>query len=192
MAAVTDLPQERVDELAHLPTVTTRLEQPAGHEAGGATVGELLVDATNVPAEDAAVMASRRRDLERALQLLPRFQRQVLTRRYGLGHQPAATLGKVARELRATRNDVRAAELDALRTLAGWADHYRDTYPDTHPNVVAAAASEPPAPRLPDPNAIAELRSAYQATHRAPNRKGKSLVRQGAATQTVRPRPIIK
>lgn len=178
-----------------MPTVTTRLEQPAGADDGATTIGDLLIDSTPGPADTAhnnIERASQRRDLQRTLNLLPAFQKHVITRRYGLLAHPAQTLARVARDLGATRNDVRDAEEHALAALDGWAADYRQVPQNPPPSSRPAVNAEPDHPlHAVDAREVELLRGAYQATHRSPSTEGKGLRRHGAATRTVRTRSIF-
>jgi RNA polymerase sigma factor (sigma-70 family) len=92
------------------------LDHPVG-DAGDASLGDFVED---MQADDPFVVAAdvvRRDELERALAMLERSERDVLTLRYGLAGGGPRTLSDVGRTLDVTRERIRQLERRALTKL---------------------------------------------------------------------------
>jgi RNA polymerase primary sigma factor len=118
---------EKVAEASRLPLAETqrslRLLRPTISidrclEDGddGARIG-FLEDSTGPRPESVAMVHFLKEDLETALSRLEIRERNVLERRFGLGHENPATLEEVGRALGLTRERVRQIEGAALRKL---------------------------------------------------------------------------
>jgi RNA polymerase primary sigma factor len=117
IAEAAKLPLEQVRDVRDAARVLTSLDRPVGEEEE-TTLGELFQSGEPEPAE--VVSVSLREDaVRRAVAELPDPQREVVKLRYGINGGPnPKSIDDVVRELGMTRQEVRAAESEALKRLA--------------------------------------------------------------------------
>ena len=115
LAAETQVPEQRVEELLRLIETPVSLETPVGD--GESLFGDLLEDArASAPLELTAEKA-RAEDLVAALGTLEPRLRRVVTLRFGLDGGTPYTLDEIGADVGVTRERVRQLETRALREL---------------------------------------------------------------------------
>lgn len=80
-------------------------------------LSDVLADDTSRPPEDTASDNLLTNDILQALSALTAREREVISRRYGIGPTTASTLQEVGNELNLSRERVRQIELSALKKL---------------------------------------------------------------------------
>lgn len=116
LAAAADMAVERVLELRRIALDPTSLDAPIG-EDGAASVSDLLEDPDSTTALDVASRQMLSDQLAKVLEALGDRERDVLTRRFGLGGHAPQTLEQVGVDLELTRERVRQIEVRALAKL---------------------------------------------------------------------------
>lgn len=92
------------------------LEAPVGEE-DDSFLGDFIPDEDAPSPVDTAMKTARNDELNKALDILPEREREVLKFRYGVGYNRAHTLEEVGREFEVTRERIRQIEAKALRKL---------------------------------------------------------------------------
>ncbi len=116
IADVSGLDLDQVVVAMDCPDDCVSLDHPVG-DAGDASLGDFVED---LHADDPFVVAAdgaRRDELERALAMLDRREREVVVLRYGLSGGGPRTLSDVGRQLELTRERIRQIERRALTKL---------------------------------------------------------------------------
>jgi RNA polymerase primary sigma factor len=110
-----ELEPEELERIRGASRVVTSLDRPVGEE-GETSLGELMP--TEGPAVEEAVELNLREEaLREAIAQLPEREREVLSLRYGLDHDPMP-LREIGRKLGITQERVRQIEGRALERLA--------------------------------------------------------------------------
>jgi len=119
LAAGSGLPEARIEELLALVAEPISLETPVGD--GESLYGELIEDTKSERPDDEIALDLRRRELQRALQLLAPRLRNVIELRFGLTGFEPKTLEQVGGVLGITRERVRQLQVQALNELRTFA-----------------------------------------------------------------------
>ena len=116
IAAELRMTPERVREVMRIAQEPTSLESPVGEEEDS-VVGDFIEDDVSPAPIDMAMKSARDRELDKALDLLPEREREVLKYRYGVGYERSHTLEEVGLKFKVTRERIRQIEAKALRKL---------------------------------------------------------------------------
>ena len=116
LAAVLDLPAERIRELLTLAQDPVSLETPVGEEEDS-HLQDFIGDDNAVMPVDEAGRQMLRRELDSVLKSLTEREARVVEMRFGLVDGRARTLEEVGAEFGVTRERVRQIEAKALRKL---------------------------------------------------------------------------
>ncbi len=116
IAAVSGLDPDRVEAALSAPTDTVSLDRPVGDD-GDAELHEFICDDDTPDPFTTAVERMRDAEIQRALSMLSREERVVLTLRFGLDGRDSWTLSAVGKLLGMTRERVRQIESRALAKL---------------------------------------------------------------------------
>jgi RNA polymerase primary sigma factor len=105
-----------VRDILRVAQMPVSLEKPVGDE-DESELGDFVADDTVEEPFETATENLQRQDIQRALDVLPERERQVIELRYGLrGHEPL-TLEEVGRAFGVTRERIRQIENNTLRKL---------------------------------------------------------------------------
>ena len=115
IAARTGLSTHAIRSLRCAARVSVSLDEPVGE--GATPLGDLVADERAVDPFENAIAREDRRQVWAMLRLLPTRQREVLVRRYGLGHQVAQSHQQIGQWLGVGEERSRQIELEALRRL---------------------------------------------------------------------------
>ncbi len=116
IAAELQITVREVRDILRVAQTPVSLEKPIGDE-DESELGDLLADDGVEEPFEAATENLQREDIQRALDVLPERERQVIELRYGLrGHEPL-TLEEVGRAFGVTRERIRQIENNTLRKL---------------------------------------------------------------------------
>jgi RNA polymerase primary sigma factor len=116
IAAELKVTVREVRDILRVAQMPVSLEKPVGDEDESELGDFVADDATEEPFE-AATENLQREDIQRALDVLPERERQVIELRYGLrGHEPL-TLEEVGRAFGVTRERIRQIENNTLKKL---------------------------------------------------------------------------
>lgn len=107
---------ERVREIIRIAQDPVSLEAPVGEEEDS-YLGDFIPDEDATAPIDSAMKAVFKDELNKALDLLPEREREVLKFRYGVGYDRSHTLEEVGRQFKVTRERIRQIEAKALRKL---------------------------------------------------------------------------
>ena len=107
---------ERVREVIRIAQDPVSLESPVGEEEDS-FLGDFIPDEDAPAPIDSAMKAVFKDELNKALDLLPEREREVLKFRYGVGYDRSHTLEEVGRQFKVTRERIRQIEAKALRKL---------------------------------------------------------------------------
>lgn len=107
---------ERVREIIRIAQDPVSLEAPVGEEEDS-FLGDFIPDEDAPAPIDTAMKAVFKDELNKALDLLPEREREVLKFRYGVGFDRSHTLEEVGRQFKVTRERIRQIEAKALRHL---------------------------------------------------------------------------
>jgi RNA polymerase primary sigma factor len=116
VAKEAELTPEQVDEVRELSRVVTSLDRSVGEDEG-ASLGELIPDEREGPAEELA-LSLREEVLRRALAELPEDERKVIELRYGVDGDEATGLRETSRRLDLRLPEVKELEAKGLERLA--------------------------------------------------------------------------
>jgi RNA polymerase sigma factor (sigma-70 family) len=116
VAEATGLDPDRVRAALAVPSDTVSLDRPVGEE-GDAELGDFVEDQRGDDPFQQASASLRRRQLEKALQLLDDQERQIIALRFGLDGDDPRTLSDVGKLLQLTRERVRQIECRGLAKL---------------------------------------------------------------------------
>jgi RNA polymerase primary sigma factor len=107
-----------VKDILRIAQLPVSLEKPIGEEEDS-ELGDLVEDETAESPFELASENLRRENVRRALDALPRREREVIEMRYGLRGQKARTLEEVGRAFGVTRERIRQIENNTLKKLEG-------------------------------------------------------------------------
>lgn len=107
---------ERVREVIRIAQDPVSLEAPVGEEEDS-YLGDFIPDDDAPAPIDSAMKSVFKDELNKALDLLPEREREVLKFRYGVGYDRSHTLEEVGRQFKVTRERIRQIEAKALRKL---------------------------------------------------------------------------
>ncbi len=116
IAAVLDMPVEKVREILRVSQEPVSLETPIGEEEDS-HLGDFIPDEDAQAPVDAASMALMHEQLTEVLKTLTPREARVLSLRYGLEDGNPKTLEEVGKEFNVTRERIRQIEAKALRKL---------------------------------------------------------------------------
>lgn len=116
IAAVLDMPVEKVREILRVSQEPVSLETPIGEEEDS-HLGDFIPDEEAQAPVDAASMALMHEQLTEVLKTLTPREARVLSLRYGLEDGNPKTLEEVGKEFNVTRERIRQIEAKALRKL---------------------------------------------------------------------------
>ncbi|MFF4651987.1 RNA polymerase sigma factor [Streptomyces sp. NPDC001380] len=119
VAAVLEIPEERVTEVMRLAQEPVSLHAPVGEEDDVA-LGDLIEDADAASPVESAAFLLLREHLEAVLSTLGERERRVVQLRYGLADGRPRTLEEIGRLFGVTRERIRQIE---SKTLAKLRDH---------------------------------------------------------------------
>ncbi len=116
IAAVLDMPAEKVRDIMRVSQEPVSLETPIGEEEDS-HLGDFIPDEDALAPAEAASQSMLKKEIALALSTLTPREAKVLTLRFGLedGHQ--RTLEEVGKEFNVTRERIRQIEAKALRKL---------------------------------------------------------------------------
>ena len=115
IAARTGLSTHAIRSLRCAARVTASLDEPVGEDA--TPLGDLVADERAVDPFEIAIAREDRRQVLAMLRLLPTRHREVLERRYGLGHQVAQSHQQIGQWLGVGEERSRQIEREALQRL---------------------------------------------------------------------------
>jgi RNA polymerase primary sigma factor len=107
-----------VKDILRIAQLPVSLEKPIGEEEDS-ELGDFVEDETAESPFELASENLRREGVRRALNALPRREREVIEMRYGLTGQQARTLEEVGRAFGVTRERIRQIENNTLKKLEG-------------------------------------------------------------------------
>ena len=116
VAEEANVPLDQAQEVQEAARASSSLDQPVGDQEE-AVLGDFVAGDGPLPDEEVEI-ALRKQALARALDALPRREREILRRRYGLDDSEPETLEQIGRRLGLTREGVRQIELETLKRLA--------------------------------------------------------------------------
>ena len=116
IAAILDMPAEKVRDIMRVSQEPVSLETPIGEEEDS-HLGDFIPDEEALAPAEAASQSMLKKEIALALSTLTPREAKVLTLRFGLedGHQ--RTLEEVGKEFNVTRERIRQIEAKALRKL---------------------------------------------------------------------------
>jgi RNA polymerase primary sigma factor len=117
VAKEAELTPEQVAEVRELSRVVTSLDRPVGEADSAASLGELIPDESEGPAEELA-LSLRDDTLRRAVADLPDRERRVIELRYGIDGDEPTGLRETSRRLELRLPEVKEAESRGLERLA--------------------------------------------------------------------------
>ena len=111
-----DITADEVREILKLSQQPISLEKPVGDEEDSA-LGDFVEDDGAVSPFETASENLRRQNIYRALETLPRREREVIALRFGIGGGKPLTLEEVGRTFNVTRERIRQIENHTLKKL---------------------------------------------------------------------------
>src|SRR5207237_3006375 len=111
LAEASEMDRSHVDAARQAARVVASLDQPVGSDSD-TQLGELVGGESSFEAD--LMAAEDQRVVQDALEVLPDFEREVLSLRYGLAGEEPMTVRATARRLHVGDRRVRAAEAAAL------------------------------------------------------------------------------
>lgn len=116
LAAIMDMPVEKVREIQKISQEPVSLETPIGEEEDS-HLGDFIPDEDAPAPAEAAAYSLLKEQLEEVLMSLNDREQKVLKLRFGLEDGRARTLEEVGKEFEVTRERIRQIEAKALRKL---------------------------------------------------------------------------
>jgi RNA polymerase primary sigma factor len=116
LAAAVGCSATEVREVLAAGRPTVSLDKPISEERDS-TLGDLIADWEAESPFDRADVAMQQRNVRLVLKTLPKGERHVITRRYGLDGNPPHTLEEIGRELEVTHQRIRQVQRNALERL---------------------------------------------------------------------------
>ena len=116
IAALVDMTADEVRDILKMSQMPISLEKPIGEE-DDASFGDLVEDVASPSPYHIATTTLRREDVERALNTLPKREREVIELRFGLNGQKPRTLEEVGQAFGVTRERIRQIENNTLKRL---------------------------------------------------------------------------
>ena len=117
LAARLDLKVIQVEQMLRVLQRPVSLQQPVGTEEGGATVGDLVKDASAQDPFDVATLAFLQRHLAHVLKNLRPREQEILRLRFGLEDGRVWTLRELSRRFGVTKERIRQMERKALSKI---------------------------------------------------------------------------
>ncbi|MBU6337831.1 MAG: sigma-70 family RNA polymerase sigma factor [Acidobacteria bacterium] len=111
-----DITADEVREILKLSQQPVSLEKPVGDEEDS-ELGDFVEDEGAISPFDSASENLRRQNIYRALETLPRREREVIALRFGIGGGKPLTLEEVGRAFDVTRERIRQIENHTLKKL---------------------------------------------------------------------------
>lgn len=116
LAAIMDMPVDKVREIQKISQEPVSLETPIGEEEDS-HLGDFIPDEDAPAPAEAAAYSLLKEQLEEVLMSLNEREQKVLKLRFGLEDGRARTLEEVGKEFEVTRERIRQIEAKALRKL---------------------------------------------------------------------------
>ena len=116
IAAVLDMPADKVRDIMRVSQEPVSLETPIGEEEDS-HLGDFIPDEEALAPADAAFQALLKEEIAAALSTLTPREAKVLSLRFGLEDGHPRTLEEVGKEFNVTRERIRQIEAKALRKL---------------------------------------------------------------------------
>lgn len=116
LAAVLQLPVERIRSLIKISKEPFSMETPVGDEADS-TLGDFIEDTINLQPEDQVALKKLKEAMEEALLTLTPREAKVLRMRFGMDLNTDHTLEEIGQQFDVTRERIRQIEAKALRKL---------------------------------------------------------------------------
>jgi RNA polymerase primary sigma factor len=108
---------DRVKDVKGAIPDATSLNQPLSSDEGSSELGDFVEDERESEEAGEVVRELETRRLVKSVERLPKRQRRVLVRRYGLDGEKPATLADLSEELKVSRERVRQLQREAERAL---------------------------------------------------------------------------
>jgi RNA polymerase primary sigma factor len=116
IAEQVEMTADEVRDILKMSQMPISLEKPIGEEEDS-SFGDFVEDETSPSPFHIATTTLRREDVERALNSLPKRERQVIEMRFGLNGQKPRTLEEVGQAFGVTRERIRQIENTTLKRL---------------------------------------------------------------------------
>ncbi|MBQ7637556.1 MAG: RNA polymerase sigma factor RpoD [Clostridia bacterium] len=116
IAAVLDMPTDKVRDIMRVSQEPVSLETPIGEEEDS-HLGDFIPDEDALAPAEAASQSMLKKEIALALSTLTPREAKVLTLRFGLEDGHSRTLEEVGKEFNVTRERIRQIEAKALRKL---------------------------------------------------------------------------
>jgi RNA polymerase primary sigma factor len=116
LAAVAEIPTERVRALLGAGLAPLSLETPVG-DHGGTTLGDFVTEDSDEEQFGDVMRSVGRRELDHTLSTLPERERIILAMRFGLAGEEPMTLEQIGERFGLTRERIRQLEAKALSKL---------------------------------------------------------------------------
>ena len=116
IAAQVDMTADEVRDILKMSQMPISLEKPIGEEEDS-SFGDFVEDELSPSPFHIATTTLRREDVERALNSLPKRERQVIEMRFGLNGRKPRTLEEVGQAFGVTRERIRQIENNTLKRL---------------------------------------------------------------------------
>ena len=116
VAAELELTVREVRDVMRVAQMPVSLEKPVGDEEDS-ELGDFVADEASKEPFESATESLQRADVQRALDALPKRERQVIELRYGLKGNEPLTLEEVGRAFGVTRERIRQIENNTLKKL---------------------------------------------------------------------------
>lgn len=116
LSKMTSLREDRIAKIKNTVTDTVRLDAPVRDEDYRQTLQDILTDESTEPTDSALNRESLAKDAIRALMILNRNERNIVTRIFGIG-RPEETIRETADNLGISRERVRQVKEEALEKL---------------------------------------------------------------------------
>lgn len=117
LAAVLDLPEERVREILSLSCDPLSLDMPVGEDRDASLLRDFIEDQKSDSYRDALTDIMLEQEIQQLLDQLPPKEYEVIQLRYGLVDGRERTLREIGLRFGVTRERIRQIEADALRRL---------------------------------------------------------------------------
>ncbi len=116
LAAVLDMPKERVRALQRMASQTVSLQAPSG-EDGESSLGDFIEDESSENPVQKAAFTVLKEKIDEVLDMLSERERQVIGMRFGLSGDSQKTLVEISEHFGITRERVRQIEAKAIEKL---------------------------------------------------------------------------
>lgn len=116
IAELVDKPVVEIRKMLDLAGDVTSIDTPLGQDSGK-TIADSIADENNADPVDFLENTDLQNNIDKWILQLPQKQREVISRRFGLGNYERATLEEVGKAIGLTRERVRQIQLDGLEQL---------------------------------------------------------------------------